>query len=241
MRCPAGRGSARAAAQRPLPSMMTAMCRGTPPLSFFAIRFEPRRFRPASALFLFRPAPGRSRRRACRSASALRPARADRRPATRSFSLSMSLSSFITSRRTLRTATRAFSASCRTTLVRSRRRSSVSGGIGTRITVPAVFGISPRSDFMIAFSIACTMVFSHGVTVMRARIFEGDVRDLVERHFVAVVLDANVLQQARCARGRCAASSARCFSAATHFLHALVRVFLDVFQHGRSPSELSDD
>ena len=39
------------------------------------------------------------------------------------------------SRRMLRTAMRAFSASWRTTLIRSRRRSSVSAGIGTRMSV----------------------------------------------------------------------------------------------------------
>ena len=31
--------------------------------------------------------------------------------------------------------------------------------------MPAVFGINPRSDFMMAFSTTCTMGFSHGVTV----------------------------------------------------------------------------
>src|SRR6185437_15841721 len=80
------------------------------------------------------------------------------------FSFSMSLTSLITSRRTLRTATRAFSASCRSTLVISRRRSSVRAGIGMRITVPAVIGVRPRSDLKMAFSIACTTVFSHGET-----------------------------------------------------------------------------
>ena len=37
------------------------------------------------------------------------------------------------------------------------------GGITMRITVPAVFGVRPRSDFMIAFSMAPTMFFSQGV------------------------------------------------------------------------------
>ena len=68
------------------------------------------------------------------------------------------------SRRTLRTLTRAFSASWRTILVMSRRRSSVSGGSGMRITVPAVFGVRPSSDLWIAFSIGPTMLFSHGET-----------------------------------------------------------------------------
>src|SRR5205823_13117126 len=67
-----------------------------------------------------------------------------------SFSFSISLMSFMTSRRTLRTATRALSASCRRTLLISRRRSSVGGGMGIRITVPAVMGVSPRSGWELA-------------------------------------------------------------------------------------------
>ncbi len=50
----------------------------------------------------------------------------------------------------------------------SRRRSSVSGGSGMRMTVPAVIGVRPRSDLKMAFSIACTTVFSHGeITIVR--------------------------------------------------------------------------
>lgn len=51
-------------------------------------------------------------------------------------------------------ATRACSASPRTIFVRSLRRSSVSGGSGTRMSVPAELGFKPRSDAMIAFSTA---------------------------------------------------------------------------------------
>lgn len=54
----------------------------------------------------------------------------------------------------VRTATRACSASPRTIFVRSLRRSSVSGGSGTRMSVPAELGFKPRSDAMIAFSTA---------------------------------------------------------------------------------------
>ena len=46
------------------------------------------------------------------------------------------------SRRRLRTATRAFSASCLTTLISSLRRSSVRVGIGRRIVSPLVAGFS---------------------------------------------------------------------------------------------------
>jgi hypothetical protein len=34
-----------------------------------------------------------------------------------------------------------------------------------RIVVPAVFGVRPRSEAMIAFSIGATICFSHGVIV----------------------------------------------------------------------------
>src|SRR5690606_1190022 len=81
-----------------------------------------------------------------------------------SFSFSASLISPSASRRTLRTATLAFSASARTTFRMSRRRSSVSGGSGMRITVPAVLGFRCRSDLWMAFSMAETMFLSQGVT-----------------------------------------------------------------------------
>ena len=99
----------------------------------------------------------------------------------------------------------------RTTLVRSRRRSSVSGGSGTRITVPAVVGVRPRSDFMIAFSIDRHHLLVPRHDGERARVLDGDVGHLLQRHFAAVVLDPDVLEQARAARGRCAASSVRCW------------------------------
>ena len=38
-------------------------------------------------------------------------------------------------------------------------------GNGTRMTVPADEGFRPRSEPMMAFSMTCTMSFSHGVTV----------------------------------------------------------------------------
>ncbi len=61
---------------------------------------------------------------------------------------------------------RAFSASWRTTLIRSRRRSSVSAGIGTRMMSLEVAGLRPRSESRIAFSITGTIFFSQGWTAM---------------------------------------------------------------------------
>ena len=60
----------------------------------------------------------------------------------------------MTSRRMLRIATRPSSAMWRTTLTRSRRRSSLSSGMAMRIRRPSLLGVSPMSDSMIAFSIA---------------------------------------------------------------------------------------
>jgi len=68
------------------------------------------------------------------------------------------------SRRTLRTAIFAASASLCTTFVNSLRRSSVSGGIGTRIVSPEVAGFKPRSASRIAFSTTGIIFFSHGCT-----------------------------------------------------------------------------
>src|SRR5688572_18570152 len=73
---------------------------------------------------------------------------------------------WIASRRRFRTATRAFSASCFTTLMSSLRRSSVSGGIGSRIVSPLVVGFKPRSASRIAFSTVVMSFFSNGVTPM---------------------------------------------------------------------------
>ena len=46
----------------------------------------------------------------------------------------------------------------------SRLVSSVSAGNGIRITEPAVLGLSPSSDFIMAFSISGTKDFSYGET-----------------------------------------------------------------------------
>src|SRR5690606_21342274 len=82
-----------------------------------------------------------------------------------SFSLSSSLTWWFASRRMLRIATLAFSPSPCTCLDSSLRRSSVRAGRLIRITVPAVFGVRPRSELMVAFSAAETICFSHGVMV----------------------------------------------------------------------------
>jgi hypothetical protein len=54
----------------------------------------------------------------------------------------------------LRTATLASSARCFTMRTYSRRRSSVSGGMGTRITWPSLAGFRPMPESRIAFSAA---------------------------------------------------------------------------------------
>ncbi len=68
----------------------------------------------------------------------------------------------MTSRRTLRTATRPSSAMWRVILTYSLRRSSVSCGIGSRIILPSLDGVRPRSDSMIARSICLIADGSNG-------------------------------------------------------------------------------
>jgi hypothetical protein len=60
----------------------------------------------------------------------------------------------ITSRRTFRIATLPSSADRRTTLTSSLRPLLGQGGMGSRMSLPSFDGWSPRSDSMIAFSIA---------------------------------------------------------------------------------------
>ena len=68
------------------------------------------------------------------------------------------------SRRTLRTAIRAFSAYWPTSLASSLRRSSVSSGIGRRIIWPSVIGLRPSPAERIAFSTGWTFERSHTCT-----------------------------------------------------------------------------
>ena len=87
----------------------------------------------------------------CRSASAgpLRPA--SDRP-RRSASLSRTRAGRCwTSRRTLRTATRASSSRLWTTRTSSWRRSSVSGGMFRRMILPSLLGVRPRSEARMRF------------------------------------------------------------------------------------------
>ncbi len=59
-----------------------------------------------------------------------------------------------------RTATLPSSALWRTTFTSSLRRSSVNGGNASRMTFPSFVGLMPRSEAMIAFSIAPSELLS---------------------------------------------------------------------------------
>ena len=136
----------------------------------------------------------------------------------------------IASRRMLRTAMRPPSASWRTTRIMSLRRSSVSGGSGTRITVPAVAGFRPRSEFMIAFSMTATMSFSHGVTVSVRESSTPTFATWFSGTCAAVVLDGDVIEQAGVGAAR--ADLGQLLLERRNALgHALTGVFLDLFQH----------
>ena len=75
-------------------------------------------------------------------------------PASPSFL--MRCSSSIALRRMLRTDTRASSPLALACLTRSRRRSSVSCGMATRMTLPSFDGLTPRSELRIASSIVAS-------------------------------------------------------------------------------------
>src|SRR5881397_2742383 len=78
-----------------------------------------------------------------------------------------------------RIATRASSACLATVFASCFRRSSVGGGIVSRITFPSLIGVSPRSDAMMAFSIALSWLTSHGwIVIVRALVVvHGQGRD----------------------------------------------------------------
>src|SRR5471032_1209644 len=82
------------------------------------------------------------------------------------FVLTIFFSDSLASRRMLRTAILASSASPLTSLTISLRRSSVSGGVGTRIWSPCDEGFRPRSASRMARSMAAAIFFSNGCTPM---------------------------------------------------------------------------
>ena len=63
----------------------------------------------------------------------------------------------------LRTETRASSALCPTTLTYSLRRSCVSSGMTTRMTLPSLAGFAPMSELRSAFSMSLRAERSYGV------------------------------------------------------------------------------
>ena len=66
----------------------------------------------------------------------------------------------------LRMLTRLSSALDLAVLTYSRRRSSVSSGKTTRMSTPSLVGLTPRSLFLIAFSIAAVDPLSKGCMVI---------------------------------------------------------------------------
>ena len=144
------------------------------------------------------------------------------------------LSRSAASRRGLRTSTRASSIRLWTTRTRSLRRSSVSGGMFRRTTVPSTLGMRPMSLLVMAFSIAPRTPRSQGwMTIWcgSGTLMPGE---LVERRRGAVVLDLDALDE----RGRRAAG-ADALEVALHGLdgaaHLVVGVGDDLGGHARAP------
>ena len=67
------------------------------------------------------------------------------------------------SRRAERMRTRVSSAMVFTVFTRSRRRSSLSAGIGRRMIFPSTIGWMPSLDSLIAFSMSCVVLASKGL------------------------------------------------------------------------------
>jgi hypothetical protein len=136
-------------------------------------------------------------------------------------------SSSRTSRRACRIETRPSSAILWSTFTYSLRRSSLSGGMGTRITLPSFAGFRPRSAVWIARSMSPMSDLSKGCTTISARSGSVDGRDLVQRHLGAVGVHADRVQERR---GRLAGTHRRELPAnrVQGVFHALLGVF-----HGR--------
>ena len=188
-------------------------------------------------LFLALQQARRSRRSPRRSASAAPPRPGARRPRRLRPLSSARAGRCITSRRTLRTATRPSSATPWTTLTISRRRSSVISGICSRIRLPSLLGVRPTSDSWIAFSIAPSAPLSKGVTVSSRASRGGDVGELLERRRAAVVVDDDAVEQVR--RGAAGAHRRQLAAAGLDRLgHPALRVceqFVDHLHRSRAP------
>ena len=156
------------------------------------------------------------------------------RPRRPSPSRSSFLRSSAASRRMFRISTRASSIRLWTTLTRSLRRSSVSGGMFSRTTVPSTFGTSPMSLFWIAFSIAPRTLRSHGWMTIWCGFGNADPGQLVERRLGPVVVDREALDE-----GRRGAAGPDPLEVALHRLdgarHPLLRGGLGLRAHAGTP------
>ena len=122
-------------------------------------------------------------------------------PASPSFL--MRCSSSIALRRMLRTETLASSPLDLACLTRSRRRSSVSCGMATRMTLPSLVGLTPRSELRMAFSILPQLALLVGLDHHEPRLGHVDARQLRDRGHRAVVVDVDPRRTCPGWRGRC--------------------------------------
>ena len=105
--------------------------------------------------------------------------------------------SAMASRRTLRTAMRFSSAYLPAILTSSLRRSSVSGGIGTRRVWPSVIGFKPRPELRMAFSTDGDQAPVPDIDADHARLGHRDRGARQDRHAGAVGIDSDTFQQGR--------------------------------------------
>ena len=215
-RCPSPRGRPRAAAQRPLPSMMMATCRGTSKSSIGA-------FGSGSVFDI--------------------PSRRVAQTVMISFSLaasSLSTSAIVSSVAFCTSLGHALVVVLADLVILLELLEHVQavaahmadrdlGGFGIfvrdldqflaallvelrnaqpQITCPSVDGVRPRLAAMIAFSTACTIERSQTCTLQHARLRHADGRELVERHVACRRRRPGPGRAGSATRGRCAARRA---------------------------------
>ena len=93
--------------------------------------------------------------------------------------------------------TRPSSAFCLTTLTSSLRRCSVGTGNDSRITVPSLDGVMPRSELCSAFSMAAERALVVGRDHQQAGLGNAEPGHLAQLGLGAVVVDLEVLDQGR--------------------------------------------
>ena len=105
----------------------------------------------------------------------------------------------------------------RASLMYSWRRSSVSSGRTTRMTLPSLLGLTPRSESRSVFSISPIADLSNGVMRIVRGLGRLERRELLQRRRRAVVVDRELVEHAPGWRGRCGCAAKSSLATSTAF------------------------